>query len=62
MQDLLAALCLVLILEGTLPFVAPKLWQRMAREGSEMSQSSLRFAGACLMGFGLLCLMWVRNG
>lgn len=62
MQDLLAALCLLMILEGTLPFAAPKLWQRMAREGSEMNESSLRLVGATFMGLGLLCLIWVRNG
>ena len=62
MQVLLAALCLVMILEGTLPFAAPRLWRRMARDGSEMSESTLRLVGGGLMGFGLLCLMWGRNG
>lgn len=44
-QSLAAALCLVLVLEGLMPFLAPRMWKRMLVEVSGMSDRQLRVAG-----------------
>jgi uncharacterized protein YjeT (DUF2065 family) len=59
-QDLWAALALVMVIEGMLPFVSPKgmrsAWQQMAR----MDDRTLRIAGLVSMIAGLLVLGLVR--
>jgi uncharacterized protein YjeT (DUF2065 family) len=49
-SDLLAALCLVLVLEGLLPFLAPARWRETMQRLSELSDGQLRTIGlACIM-------------
>jgi uncharacterized protein YjeT (DUF2065 family) len=47
-----AALALVLIVEGILPFAAPALWRETFRKLIEMSDGQIRFIGliALLLG------------
>lgn len=59
-RDLLAALCLVLVLEGLLLFAAPGAWRRVAEQLRELPERSLRIYGAVMLGFGLLMLQFVR--
>lgn len=58
--DLLAALALVLVIEGLLPFLAPgglrQTWKKMA----EMDDRSLRISGFVCMAIGLIMLYLVR--
>lgn len=58
--DLLAALCLVLVLEGLLLFVAPGGWKQAMAQMLERSERELRIAGAVMIVLGLLALQWVR--
>jgi uncharacterized protein YjeT (DUF2065 family) len=58
--DLLAALCLVLVLEGLLLFAAPGLWRRVAEQLQQMPERSLRIYGGVMFGLGLLLLQFVR--
>jgi len=53
-----AALALVLVLEGLLPFVSPGGWRHTFQRLLEMRDGQLRFFGLCsiLIGLGLL---WV---
>ena len=44
-----AALALVLILEGLLPFISPGAWRRVFSEMLQMRDGQIRF-------FGLICL------
>jgi uncharacterized protein len=60
MFDLLAAICLVLVLEGLMLFAAPRWWKSMAEQMRELSDRDLRIFGAVMIGLGLLCLQWVR--
>jgi uncharacterized protein YjeT (DUF2065 family) len=60
MSDWLVALALVLVIEGFLPFVAPRLWRETMRRISEMSDGQLRFIGLGSMVAGLVLLMVVR--
>lgn len=59
-QDLLAALCLVLVLEGLFLLGAPAAWKRMAEQMQGLPERSLRRYGAVMAGLGLLLLQFVR--
>jgi len=56
MNSLLAALGLVLVLEGVLPFLAPSMWRDTFRKLLELSDGQLRFMGliSMLMGLGIV--------
>ena len=58
--DLLAALCLVLVLEGLFLLAGTRAFKRYARELLEMPDSTLRIAGAFAIAVGLLLLQAVR--
>ena len=60
MGDLLAAACLVLVLEGLLLFGAPRLWKSMAQQLGALSDRDLRLYGGAMAGLGLICLQFVR--
>jgi uncharacterized protein YjeT (DUF2065 family) len=52
----LPALALMLVIEGILPFTAPKLWREAFRRLTEMSDGQIRFAGLTSMLVGLVVL------
>ena len=57
MSDIVfAALALMLVIEGILPFTAPKLWRETFRKLVEMSDGQIRFAGFTSMMVGLVIL------
>jgi uncharacterized protein YjeT (DUF2065 family) len=45
-----AALALVLVFEGLMPFLAPSAWRRMFTEMLKLQDGQIRF-------FGLICLV-----
>jgi hypothetical protein len=53
---LLPAFALMLVIEGLLPFVAPKLWRETFRSLTELRDGQLRFAGLASMVLGLALL------
>ena len=53
---LVSAFALMLIIEGILPFTAPKLWRDTFRKITEMTDGQLRFAGLASMMVGLVIL------
>lgn len=59
-QDLLAALALVLIIEGMLPFLNPTGFRRTMQMLSQVEEPNLRFAGLTAMIVGCLLLYLVR--
>jgi hypothetical protein len=59
-DDLLAALALVFVIEGLLPFVSPAALRRTLVTVSEMSDNALRLTGLTSMLVGLLILNLVR--
>ena len=60
MQDILvSALALMLVIEGILPFVAPRAWRDTFRRLIEMSDGQVRFAGLASMAAGLIILYFV---
>jgi uncharacterized protein YjeT (DUF2065 family) len=55
---LLIALGLMLVMEGVLPFVAPRLWRDTFRRATEMADGQLRFVGliSMIIGIALIAL------
>ena len=56
----LMAFALMLIIEGLLPFLAPKLWRDTFRRITQMSDGQIRFFGLTSMLIGVLLLLLVR--
>ena len=56
MHQLTAALCLMMVIEGLLLFVAPQGWQAMVREALKLPPRTLRLYGAGVIVVGLLLL------
>jgi uncharacterized protein YjeT (DUF2065 family) len=59
-QDLLTALCLVMVLEGILPFAAPKQWRSAMLNAMQLDDKSLRIMGLASMLVGVAMLYWLR--
>jgi uncharacterized protein YjeT (DUF2065 family) len=55
-HELLAALCLMLVIEGLVLFAAPRGWQATMREAVKLSPRTLRLFGAAAIGLGLVTL------
>lgn len=55
---LITAFALMLIFEGIMPFVAPKVWREVFRRMVEMNDGQLRFVGitSILIGVGIFTL------
>ncbi|MBZ0091162.1 MAG: DUF2065 domain-containing protein [Burkholderiales bacterium] len=58
--NLLAALGLMLVIEGLLPLVAPVLWRQTFRRMIEMRDGQLRFVGLTSIAGGLLLLFFLN--
>jgi hypothetical protein len=58
-HDVGIALCLVLVIEGILPFLYPRRWREMVMMLSEIDDKTMRIAGltSMLLGTGLLYLI-----
>ncbi len=54
--SLLAALGLLLLLEGLLPFLAPDRWRRTFLQIAQLSDGQIRFFGLVAILFGILLL------
>lgn len=59
--DFWAALALVLVLEGLIPFVSPRSYKNMVQQMAAMPERMLRNVGLVLMIGGLLFLYLVRG-
>lgn len=59
-RDLGAALALMLVLEGILPFLSPTGLRRMIASVNELSDGQLRVAGLVSMAAGLALLYILR--
>ena len=59
--DLGAAVALMLIIEGMMPFLNPKTFRQMLEMVSQMDERNVRMLGAVWMGLGLVVLYWARG-
>ena len=54
----LMAFALMLVIEGVLPFVAPRVWRETFRRVTSFNDGQIRFIGISSMLVGLI-LLWV---
>ena len=55
-NTLLLAFALMLVIEGLLPFLAPRVWRETFRRLTEMSDGQTRFIGLSSMLVGVVLL------
>lgn len=60
-SDLLAALALMLVLEGLLPFASPDLFRRLLQHAAQLDDRRLRISGLMSMLIGVVLLYLVRH-
>jgi hypothetical protein len=59
-QELMTAFCLMLILEGMIPFLYPDRWKNVVKKLAEVDSRSMRMMGLASMLIGALSLYIVR--
>ncbi len=57
MQNFVAALALMLVLEGLLPFVSPASWRSVMRRIGSLADGQIRFFGLASIFGGLALLL-----
>ncbi|MBX2857910.1 MAG: DUF2065 domain-containing protein [Cellvibrionaceae bacterium] len=60
-ENIANALCLVLIIEGMIPFLYPKKWRKLVETLAAVSSEQLRVMGLISMLLGLACLLLISN-
>jgi uncharacterized protein YjeT (DUF2065 family) len=60
LNTLLLAFALMLVIEGVMPFVVPRLWRETFRRVTEFSDGQIRFIGLSSMLFGVVLLTVFR--
>ena len=55
--NLLLAFALMLVFEGLLPFLAPRIWRDTFRRITELADGQIRFIGLSSMLVGVVVLM-----
>ena len=56
-RTFLLALALMLVIEGALPFAAPKVWRDTFRRVMQLTDGQIRFIGLSAMLVGVLVLV-----
>lgn len=59
-EELARALCLVLIIEGILPFLYPERWRKLVASIAEVSNKTLRLMGLLCMLSGVAFLFILK--
>ena len=59
-NELAIALCLVLVIEGIMPFLYPRRWRALAMTLAEVSDGAMRVAGLVSMLTGTILLYLIR--
>jgi uncharacterized protein len=60
-ESLWIAFAFLLILEGLLPFLAPRLWRETFQKMIALTDGQLRFIGLLAIGFGLVSLLVLQH-
>ncbi|HEY4137461.1 MAG TPA: DUF2065 family protein [Casimicrobiaceae bacterium] len=60
-ESLWIAFALLLILEGLLPFLAPRVWREALQRLTELTDRQLRFIGLIAIGFGVISLVVLQH-
>jgi hypothetical protein len=59
-NDVAAALCMVLVIEGILPFLSPRRWRAVAEMAQRVDDTTVRMLGLSSMLVGSTLLYFVR--
>jgi uncharacterized protein YjeT (DUF2065 family) len=59
-HDLGVAFCLMLVIEGIIPFLDPKRWRRMLRMLDKVDDSTMRMFGLGSMLLGAAALLLIN--
>ena len=59
-NELAIALCLVLVIEGIMPFLYPRRWRALAMTLADVPDNAMRVAGLVSMLTGTLLLYMIR--
>jgi uncharacterized protein YjeT (DUF2065 family) len=59
-DSLWAAFAMLLIIEGILPFLAPRFWRETFRKITELEDGQLRFVGLISIALGVVGLMLLQ--
>jgi uncharacterized protein len=59
-KDIGVALCLVLVIEGIVPFLYPRRWRIMALSLAQVGDTTMRWTGLACMLIGTLLLYLIR--
>lgn len=59
-STLLTAFALMLVLEGLLPFIAPKAWRDTFRRITELADGQIRFLGLSSIVVGIVLLFVLK--
>jgi len=60
LYELFLALCLMLVIEGILPFVYPARWRKLVEQLSEIDDAAIRIIGLVSMLAGVAGIYLVR--
>ena len=60
-DSLWVAFALLMVIEGLLPFVAPRFWRETFRRLTELTDGQLRFVGLASIVVGALFLLLLRD-
>jgi hypothetical protein len=56
----LLAFALMLVIEGLMPFIAPRVWREAFRRVTELADGQLRFLGLTSIIVGLILMVIVK--
>jgi len=59
-KELAVALCMVLVIEGILPFLSPRRWRSVAELARQVDDATVRMLGLTSMVVGTTLLYLVR--
>lgn len=59
-HDLAVAFCLMLVIEGILPFIDPKRWRRMLMMLDQIDDTTMRLIGLGSMLTGMILLLLIN--
>lgn len=59
-QEIMIAACLMLVIEGMLPFIAPQRWRAMVLEMLSMNDQTIRRIGFASMMMGVMLLYLIN--
>lgn len=59
-HELAIGLCLMLVIEGIIPFIDPQRWRRMLRMVDQLDDTTMRFIGLGSMLVGTVVLLIIN--